>query len=210
MKLKTEIDYLKLALSTDETGGALRHIYSDGNRLLACDGHRLHWYIPPTCPPKGFTDGFDGEYPDIDQVMPKGAPSKFTFTPTSIKTLGKLIPILDAAAPSRKRKRYSEYPTIVLTADAAKQQIDLSVTVEHENFSAAFTLGHTVPGVDFRIGICAKYLYDALLATRHSCTVEYHGELAGLIIRADDCHGALIMPQRLPKEQSEQTEAQTQ
>jgi hypothetical protein len=63
------------AVAVKDARGMLCHLYSDGKRLIGCDGHRLH--IVPTALPVGYYDpktcdpvDYDAQYPDIDRVIP--------------------------------------------------------------------------------------------------------------------------------------------
>jgi len=75
-KPKTPIDWLKKALPKDDIRYYLNYIYSDGKRLCATDGHRVHVYKTTEYAP-GFYDSnmnqvedINARYPDIDRVIP--------------------------------------------------------------------------------------------------------------------------------------------
>lgn len=78
--------FVAAAVSKDHTREALTHVYSDGTRIMATDGHRLHVYTPDEgCLPAGYYDllkktktevhlnsvELDLVYPDVDRVIPK-------------------------------------------------------------------------------------------------------------------------------------------
>lgn len=63
------------AVAKKDVREVLNYLYSDGSRLIGCDGHRLH--VIPSDLPKGYYDtktcdpvDHDSVYPDIDRVIP--------------------------------------------------------------------------------------------------------------------------------------------
>lgn len=74
-KPKTPEEWVALALPKNDVRFYLNYRYSDGNRLMASDGHRLHVYKTDKYP-VGFYDTamnsveVDGRYPEIDRVIP--------------------------------------------------------------------------------------------------------------------------------------------
>lgn len=66
----------KVVAGRDDARYYLRYVYSNGSRLMATDGHRLHYWVTDTYP-KGFYDvalnpvTVDANFPDIDRVIPK-------------------------------------------------------------------------------------------------------------------------------------------
>lgn len=75
-KCKTPEQWVARAMAKkDETRNYLQWIYSDGSRLVATDGHRLHVWVTDTYP-AGYYDaalnpvGNMGKYPDIDRIIP--------------------------------------------------------------------------------------------------------------------------------------------
>lgn len=76
-KAKTLEQWVAKAVAKKDVRQYLNYIYSDGARLIAADGHRLHW-IETTAYPEGlYIPGtmdkvaLDARYPDIDRVIPK-------------------------------------------------------------------------------------------------------------------------------------------
>lgn len=73
-KAKTPQDWVAKAMAKDDIRDYLNYLYSDGTRLIATDGHRLH--LCPTDLPEGYYDaagtscdvGFT--FPDVDRVIP--------------------------------------------------------------------------------------------------------------------------------------------
>jgi hypothetical protein len=74
--VKEPWQWVAKAVAKNDVRGMLCWLYSDGERLIGCDGHRLH--IIPTDLPNGYYDpktcdpvSFDMQYPDIDRVIPR-------------------------------------------------------------------------------------------------------------------------------------------
>lgn len=77
--------FVAAAASGDHTREALTYVYSDGGRIMATDGHRLHVYAPEECLPAGYYEiirktktevhlnsvELDLVYPDVDRVIPE-------------------------------------------------------------------------------------------------------------------------------------------
>jgi hypothetical protein len=74
-KPKTDIHWLLKAKANKDIRNYLNYLYSDGSRLYATDGHRLHILMDANHP-AGFYDSelnkldIDYKYPDIDRVIP--------------------------------------------------------------------------------------------------------------------------------------------
>lgn len=82
-KAKDPAVWVARAKGVNDVRHYLNYLYSDGNRLIATDGHRLH--LMPTNLPAGFYDkarnpvDVDAKYPDVDRIIPKldqGTPHK--------------------------------------------------------------------------------------------------------------------------------------
>jgi hypothetical protein len=77
-KPTTPEQWVALAMAKNDIRYYLNHIYSDGGRLMATDGHRLHVYKTNKYP-VGFYDQnmnlieVDATYPQIDRVIPENA-----------------------------------------------------------------------------------------------------------------------------------------
>ena len=75
-KTKNPLLWVGLAAAKVEVRNFLNFSYCDGDRLIGCDGHRVHWvavsdmepgyYIPSTLD----LIADQGQYPDIDRVIP--------------------------------------------------------------------------------------------------------------------------------------------
>lgn len=68
--------YIELALSKDIGRGALEYAYRDKDRLIGCDGHRLHMIcgLPVVKDPYLVTSGsYDGLYPQYELALPDNA-----------------------------------------------------------------------------------------------------------------------------------------
>lgn len=74
---KTPEEWVARAMPTNDIRYYLNYVYSDGGRIMATDGHRLHVFETDKYP-KGFYDGqmnpleVGATYPDITRVIPKG------------------------------------------------------------------------------------------------------------------------------------------
>lgn len=80
----------------DATREHMQHVYCDGQRIYATDGHRLHLYAPEVCP---LEEGYYAinkrtktvlqllkidetmQYPDIDRVIPSADTDQTSFEP---------------------------------------------------------------------------------------------------------------------------------
>jgi len=71
------LEYIKLATSKDKTRFNFNQVYRDLNKIVATDGHRMHWINGQEEIAKGFyLDGQDhGPFPDYSQVFPKADPA---------------------------------------------------------------------------------------------------------------------------------------
>lgn len=64
------IDYITRAVSTDESRYNLTSAYRDTDKLVATDGHRLHYSIlEKTDSPHFLNPTIQGEYPNVDAVL---------------------------------------------------------------------------------------------------------------------------------------------
>lgn len=74
-KPKTDEQWVAKAMASKDVRHYLNYLYSDGRRLMATDGVRLH--ICETGLPVGFYDSqlspvkVDAKYPDVDRLIPK-------------------------------------------------------------------------------------------------------------------------------------------
>jgi len=74
-KPKTDEQWVALAMAKNDVRHYLQYIYSDGNRIMATDGHRLHIVH------KSIETGFynkemikveaNARFPDVDRIIPK-------------------------------------------------------------------------------------------------------------------------------------------
>ena len=75
-KIKTPFHWLVKARGVNDVRYYLNHVYSDGTRTMATNGHVAHILNEPR--PEGYYDDneqlitVDGKFPDIDRVMPSG------------------------------------------------------------------------------------------------------------------------------------------
>ena len=75
-----EQKYIEIALSKDIGRGALEYAYRDKDRLIGCDGYRLHMItgLPVVEKPYLIAAGsYDGEYPQYELAMPTVAQERF-------------------------------------------------------------------------------------------------------------------------------------
>ena len=83
-KAKTPEQWVAKAVAVKDPRGYLRFIYSDGTRLIATDGGRLH--LIPTDRPAGYYDKAmnpvddQGTYPQIDRLFTTGTPHVLTLS----------------------------------------------------------------------------------------------------------------------------------
>lgn len=73
---KTDLEWISKAVGKMDVRNYLNYLYCDGNKLVATDGHRLHWmesvpyhegfYVPVT----GEAIEDQGTYPNVERVIP--------------------------------------------------------------------------------------------------------------------------------------------
>lgn len=73
-KPKKETDWLLKAVATKDVRFYLEHLHSDGERLYATDGHRLHLFKTTDYPPGYYNAALnniavDHQYPDVNRVI---------------------------------------------------------------------------------------------------------------------------------------------
>ncbi len=73
--IKTSEDWCIKALGKADIRSYLNWLYSDGSRLIGCDGHRLHVFETTDYKPGYYDQALNpiedkGRYPDIDRVIP--------------------------------------------------------------------------------------------------------------------------------------------
>lgn len=95
---KTPEQWVARAVAVNDVRAYLKYLYSDGKRLIASDGHRLH--LCPTELPEGYYDTnlqpLDsknmGKYPDVDRVTPKdGETHTVTAEQLQVEEFGKPV-----------------------------------------------------------------------------------------------------------------------
>ena len=75
-KPKNDYDWVSLAMGKNDVRYYLNHIYCDGSRIMATDGHRLHIIDNYLNLEPGFYDKnkakieVDASFPDVDRVIP--------------------------------------------------------------------------------------------------------------------------------------------
>ena len=89
-KPKTPEAWVALAMAKNDVREYLQFLYSDGKRLMATDGHRLH--IVPTELPEGYYDkqlnkleNIEYRYPEVDRVIPENY--SMTLDPKELKAI---------------------------------------------------------------------------------------------------------------------------
>ncbi len=91
-KPKTPEQWVAKAMAKKDVRYYLQYIYSDGARIMATDGHRVHiWHTDQY--PAGFYDAnmvqieVDGTFPDINRVIPKNPDLSLPVAELSIEHL---------------------------------------------------------------------------------------------------------------------------
>lgn len=74
--VKTPEDWCKKAIGQNDVRYYLNFLYSDGNRLMGCDGHRLHIFQTIKYKPGYYDLALEkiddkGTYPNVERVIPK-------------------------------------------------------------------------------------------------------------------------------------------
>ena len=105
-KPKTDEQWIAKAMAKKDVRYYLNHIYCDGKRIMATNGHRLH-IIHSDRYKKGFYDSqmnkveVDATYPDVDRVIPstrRKGNKRIAFedlTASNVKIDGKNKPVFD-------------------------------------------------------------------------------------------------------------------
>lgn len=204
MKQLSDLEWVTLATFSDKklTRDNLKHVYRDKNCLVATDGHRLHLSsgLPDTTP--GYISGYDGQFPDYAQVMPKCPKDLFELPGYEIE---QLIGFLEGVQAIFKKQKKG-IPAITISRNKDSQLI----------FEASYTtLGLKAAGLNLSYITCilptiidslacfalnAAYLIDALKGLTSQAVFKTDDPLNGLrgvLITQNDSHRkALIMPIR--------------
>lgn len=96
-RAKNAFEWVAKACSKELQRPYLNHVYCDGSKIVATDGHRLHYATAPDGIEKGFYDhtgkkieGADYTFPDWERVVPKTDSRSDTL---NIKTMENILEI---------------------------------------------------------------------------------------------------------------------
>lgn len=150
--------YIELALSKDIGRGALEYPYRHKDRLIGCDGHRLHMITGLSTVEKGLvmsTDGSDRQYPDYELAMPKQERfiSAMKVEKRDIKRLKAMVDLISVEA-LPVCKLTTESNKLIIQHENQAGTVNASIVIEMEN-------APKTEGVS--IGVNLKYLYQALI-----------------------------------------------
>lgn len=196
------LTYVTLATSKDKTRYNLTKAYRDSDKLIATDGHRMHWIegLPHTA--GAYLDGStDCEFPDYSQVMPKGSPKHaFTMFPhaNTHKVLGALLKLVECHDKRKTVELRSSGATMML---AIPNPDDIIGSVKLSG-----VLEENAPCGGIVLGVNLAYLIDAIspaLKAKSSTaffTLEFRSEFELIKVRchvAGQDYHAIVMPVRL-------------
>jgi hypothetical protein len=131
-KPKTDIQWLALALPKNDVRYYLNYIYSDGARIMATDGHRLH-VVTNSEYDAGYYDKnmnkaeCNGKFPDIDKLI-GDYPKSMSISNMSIIDIGESRSFAQAYDHKdiRLDKKYIDQAAQYLNADSFKYKNGLS------------------------------------------------------------------------------------
>jgi DNA polymerase III sliding clamp (beta) subunit (PCNA family) len=192
-----KLDYVKLACSKDERRDNLMHVYRDTDRLVATDGHRLHWCNGLENQPKGYVDGQDhGEFPDYQHVMPKGvASASLTFDASNaVHLLMRLAKVMPTKIGHRNVRLKFEKNAMLVTYTDPDGLITGTVKID----AVIHTAEEQLPDM----GMDIAYMVDALAPAKKernyvSATIHIHGTKAPTEWAVANEFKAVIMPCRI-------------
>lgn len=188
------LDFVSLAVSRDEFRHNLTGVYRDTNKLVASDGHRLHWVEIPDGKP-GYLDGRDAQFPDYSQVMPRDPASCVV----EVKLAADSRKILKALA--ALSKAYDKTQTVTVKTNTKSLFIQ-SPEKSPVEFSYEIPCEHKKDTI--KLGLSLRYLLDAMAPVienkgKGDISIEFHGTLAPVLITctvSGQEYKTIVMPTR--------------
>lgn len=184
-----EQKYIETALSKDIGRGALEYAYRDKDRLIGCDGHRLHMItgLPVVEKPYLIAAGsYDGEYPQYELAMPAIAEERFVSNITVNKR------------DMKRLKALSDFVGVENNPVAAFHTEGNMLHISYENIAETVKATLVIeldktPRVpvarDSKMGIDLRYLYQALI---QDVDMELYTTERGVVLKTPNTY-ALIM-----------------
>lgn len=180
------MEWVKLAASDDKYGRNLNYPYSDGKRVSATDGHRLHLVSAQL--PIGFIGTTDqsNQYPEIDAVFPKAKVNGFSL----ILGTDDIKALLNAA-------KFMGDMDCVMTL----QKEELVFSFQAFRRSASYAVSYTAMNKGAKVGarrkLNIKYLCDALSSNKECAVYLGAEETSAILIEQEDLKlTAIVMPLR--------------
>lgn len=127
-KPKTPEEWVALAMPKNDVRFYLNYLYSDGNRLMATDGTRLHVYKTEKYP-AGFYDAamnsvaVDGTYPQIDQVIPSNV-KEVSIPPEAELDMKQGLPVIRFAGTTFQKTQFEQATGFFNTYTARRDTSD--------------------------------------------------------------------------------------
>lgn len=191
------LDFVSLAVSTDKTRHNLTGVYRDTNKLVATDGHRMHWVnsLPDATP--SYLDGRkDSQFPDISQVMPTGAPAcvcEFNLTLEAIKIIKGIASVV---------KTYDRNQAVILEVGVATLFLQAD---KRDELKCCYSIPCDTKAGTIKVGLSLRYLLDAMAPVienkgKGTVLIEFYGKTAPILITciaAAQTYKAIVMPYRL-------------
>ena len=183
------IKFVELAICKDKSRYNLQEVYRDTDKLIATDGHRLHFSHAPQIERGHYLSGLDAEFPDTAAVF-KGLTLVDTYSLfldkdnlAAVKAALKFTQVFDKSLPMIKLQ-LGKQVSIKFETVTANYRLDLGICAEE------------LPQVTLNLNL--RYLLDAIelpVKDRGTCpiTIKYHGDLNPIIIE-HHIGSALIMP----------------
>ena len=182
------MDYIKLAVSKDKSRESLMYIYRDKDRLIATDGHRMHWKDSTLINTPHYIGGYNGTFPEYLQAIPTKAPSYKVHFSLDRDQLNQLKKIRDLI------KLTDKYCSVMFGFETSK--ISLIVDRPELRLYFDFTVTSITESVKLKLGFNLTYFIDAVeipSKANKPLELELRGEFDLLIINSD-FGTALIMP----------------
>jgi DNA polymerase III sliding clamp (beta) subunit (PCNA family) len=193
--------YVQKAVSKDKTRYGIQEVYRDKNRLVATDGHRLHWVngLPDAEP--HYLSGLDAQFPDYNQVIPTEVKGELSFT-CHKSTLNEIAALRDFC-----KKAFGDKSAAckLITENEA-----LSLKLTSSNYNGEVSLAIPIAdksGIIPEIGFSLNYFVDCLVSPKTKygfqlVTMRFVDSLSPIVIEQPgaldenkDAH-AIIMPLR--------------
>ena len=185
------MDYIKLAVSKDKSRESLMYIYRDKDRLIATDGHRMHWKDSTLIDTPHYIDGYDGTFPEYLQVIPTKAPSYKVHLSLDRDQLNQLKKIRDLI------KLTDKNCSVVFLFETSK--ISLIINQSGLRLYFDFTVTSITESVKLKLGFNLNYFIDAVeipSKANKPLELELRGEFDPMLINSD-IGTALVSPCRI-------------